>query len=349
MLLYDLGPAPWARSQLIYHALAHLGRPALVLVSPDRPYVSTGYFQDPDQELDLEYCRREQVPVFRRQVGGGLVYLDANQIFWQLVLPRDHPLLPVSRAAFYRRFLEPVIRVYQRLGVPARLLPINDLAVNGRKICGTGAGEIGECVVFVGNLMRSFDCGAMARVAAAPDADFRRRFQEGMEENLTSLRRELGPEREQGLEDAHLRALLAQEFADLLGPLRPAAPDLELEVEVERLATRMLDPAWINFSRKPRPTRKLKIKAGLFLCHCSLKSGAGSLSALYALEEGRFRGVRLGGDGLAPGSPLAQGLAAGLEGRAQEELAPALAELLAGRDPQGQAPGRSQLEALLGG
>jgi lipoate-protein ligase A len=31
--LYVLGKVPWEVSQLIYHALAHLGREALVLVS----------------------------------------------------------------------------------------------------------------------------------------------------------------------------------------------------------------------------------------------------------------------------------------------------------------------------
>ena len=71
MLLYDLGKAPWAESQLIYHALARLNKEALVLVSPAEPYVCVGFHQDAAQEVDLAYCRARNLPVFRREVGGG--------------------------------------------------------------------------------------------------------------------------------------------------------------------------------------------------------------------------------------------------------------------------------------
>ena len=73
MDLYRLGKVPWQESQLIYHALAHLGREALSLVSPARPYVSIGYHQDAEQEVDLEFCKSRDIPIFRRDVGGGAV------------------------------------------------------------------------------------------------------------------------------------------------------------------------------------------------------------------------------------------------------------------------------------
>ena len=94
MHLYRLGLVPWQESQLAYHALAHLGREGLILCSPSRPYVSVGYFQDPVQELDLGYCSAAGLPVFRREVGGGAVYLDRHQLFWQVVLGREHPRQP---------------------------------------------------------------------------------------------------------------------------------------------------------------------------------------------------------------------------------------------------------------
>jgi hypothetical protein len=57
MKLYNLGKVPWLDSQLIYHALAEMGREALSLVSPATPYVCIGFHQDAEQEVDLDYCK----------------------------------------------------------------------------------------------------------------------------------------------------------------------------------------------------------------------------------------------------------------------------------------------------
>ena len=46
MKLYKFGKVPWLQSQLIYHALARLGREALCLLSPSTPYVCIGFHQD---------------------------------------------------------------------------------------------------------------------------------------------------------------------------------------------------------------------------------------------------------------------------------------------------------------
>ena len=89
MELYNPGKVPWHESQLIYHALAKLGREALSLVSPATPYVCIGFHQDAEQEVDLDYCKAHGIPVFRREVGGGAVYLDGHQLFYQIILKKD--------------------------------------------------------------------------------------------------------------------------------------------------------------------------------------------------------------------------------------------------------------------
>ena len=80
MKLYRLETVSWQDSQLLYHALPRLGREGLILLSPGSPYVCIGYHQDAAQEVDMEYCREHNIPVFRREVGGGAVYLDGKAI-----------------------------------------------------------------------------------------------------------------------------------------------------------------------------------------------------------------------------------------------------------------------------
>jgi len=295
--IYRLGRVSWQETQLAYHALAHLGREGLILCSPERPYVSVGYFQDPAQELDLAYCRDAGLPVFRREVGGGAVYLDGCQIFWQVVLGREHPLVSLNRQKFYNRLLAPVVAVYQDLGVSARVAPINDVAVGNRRIAGTGAGEIGSCVAFVGNLMRRFDCAAMARVIKAPDMAFRRSFQAHMERELTSLRRELGARQEAAWSDDQLYRLLAGRFAEALGSLEPRGVDPELRRAMERLGQRMLSPEWTLFPRKPRPYRRLKVRAGMFLHHWEQALPGGRMQARFTSLSDRVVELSLRGVG----------------------------------------------------
>ena len=144
MDLYKLGKIPWEETQLIYHSLASLGREALCLVSPASPYVCIGYHQDLEQEVDLEYCRANDIPIFRREVGGGAVFLDGNQLFFHLILNRNNPMVPKRIDTFYQKFLQPVIDVHHRIGLPVQFKPVNDLIIHNRKISGTGAGEMDD-------------------------------------------------------------------------------------------------------------------------------------------------------------------------------------------------------------
>jgi lipoate-protein ligase A len=190
--LFNLGKVPWLETQLIYHALADLGREALTLVSPATPYVCIGFHQDAEQEVDLDFCKKNNIPVFRRNLGGGAVYLDGNQLFFHLILHRDNPAIPYGKISFYKKFLQPVIDVYRHIGIAADYKPVNDVLVEHRKISGTGAAEIGACIVFVGNLIVDFDYDMMSRVLKVPDEKFRDKVHQTIKANLTTIRRELG-------------------------------------------------------------------------------------------------------------------------------------------------------------
>jgi len=326
MKLYRLGKAPWEESQLVYHALARLNQEALVLVSPAKPYVCLGFHQDAQQEVDLDYCRGQGLPVFRREVGGGAVYLDGDQLFWQLILKKDNPLAPRSRQKFYEKFLGPVVGVYRNVGLNAEYRPVNDVVAAGRKVCGTGVGEIGGCVVCVGNVIRDFDFAAMARVLKVPDEKFRDKLYKGLAANLATIKGELGPAAYEHWDDEKLGNLLAQEFARLLGDLQPARMNEELVAAVGRERRRMLDPAWLDFRRKPKPGRQVKLRTGVSLRQGMHKAAGGLMRARYELNEGRLREVNLSGDFFSYPPEAVARLEAVLEGIRQEEAEAVIGE-----------------------
>jgi len=144
--LYNLGAVSWWESQCFYHAMAHLGREGLIVCYPSSPYVCLGLHDDLDQEIDRGYCEKKGIPIFRRETGGGVVYLDSRQVFFQLVLKRDNPQLSLRRHRYFEQFLQPAISVYRQFGVPAELKVPADIVADGRKCSGNACGDVGNCV-----------------------------------------------------------------------------------------------------------------------------------------------------------------------------------------------------------
>jgi len=292
MFLYDLGSVPWDQSQLIYHALPRLGRESLVLLSPTDPYVCIGYHQDLAREVDVEFCRDNSIPIFRREVGGGGVYLDNDQLFYQLVIHKDSPLAPQDKASFYRKFLQPPIDTYREIGIAAEYKPVNDIVTNNRKISGNGAGEIGDFLVLVGNLILDFNYDMMSRVLRVPDEKFRDKVYKSMRENLSTIKRELGsiPPRES------LTASLASNFERVLGPLPRAGLDDELREEVSRLKAEFSSQEWLYRIGKQMEGRTVKIAAGVEIRHLVHKAPGGLIRGDVELADGVISSVVLSGD-----------------------------------------------------
>ena len=296
MKVYRLGHVPWEDSQLLYHAMARLGHEALNLLSPASPYVCVGYHQDARQEIDVEYCRQKGIPIFRREVGGGAVFLDGHQLFYQLILRRDHPLAGLDKESFYRTLLEPVVRTYADLGIPARYKPVNDvITAEGRKISGNGAAHIGESVVFVGNIILDFDYETMVRVLRVPDEKYRDKVFKSMQENLTTVRRERGmvPAEEEVVR------ILSGHFAEVLGPLEEeTSVPAEVRELADALRPQFLSDEW-TFGRS-RPTRaeerEVKIAAGVHVVQRMYKTPGGLVRATLEVKDEVIRSAWITGD-----------------------------------------------------
>lgn len=296
MELFQLGPVSWQDSQLIYHALARLGREALVLLSPDSPYVCLGYHQDPEQEIDLDFCRANHIPVFRREVGGGAVYLDGNQLFYQLIIHKKNPMVFGNKFAFYQKFLQPVIQTYRQLDIPAEYKPVNDIVVNQRKISGNGVGEIGDCLVLVGNLILDFDYSMMSRVLRVPDEKFRDKVHQTLTENMTTIRRELGAEKAAKWGENELYALLRSEFQNLLGNLPPANLDQSVKDKVSELGSEMNNHDWLFQISRKNNGREVRIRHGVKVIQRVLKTTGGLIRADYGIQDERLREIHFSGD-----------------------------------------------------
>ncbi len=293
MNLYHLRHVPWLDSQLIYHAQPRVGVEGINILAPSEPYVCIGYHQDLEQEVDVEFCREHGIPVFRREVGGGAVYLDGDQVFYHVILHKDHPLAQGDKATLYRRMLEPVAKAYTDLGVPARYRPVNDvITLEGRKISGTGAVTIGDYVIVVGNLIADFDYETMARVLRVPDEKYRDKVFKSMRENLTTLKRELGyiPSWDEMVEP------LLRRYEEVLGPLEEVELPPAVRAEMEALKPRFLSEEWLYKKGRRVPGREVKIATGVNVIRRVHKAPGGLLRSTLEVTDGRLTYVSLSGD-----------------------------------------------------
>jgi lipoate-protein ligase A len=121
-----------------------------------RPSVLIGIHQYLSHEIKLDYCRAHGIEVGRRITGGGSLYLDEGQIGWELVFDRA-TFGPLDLAEVTRRICEAFALGLNRLDVPARYRPRNDVEVDGRKISGTGGFFDGNLIFYQGTLLIDFD------------------------------------------------------------------------------------------------------------------------------------------------------------------------------------------------
>jgi lipoate---protein ligase len=290
---FFLDAVSWQHSQALYHAAAHLGREALFVLRPATPYVCIGYHQDAQQEIDLEYAAAHNIPVFRREVGGGAVYLDGAQLFFQLILKTDRPGVPANKAEFYRKFLQPVIDTYRQFGVPAEYKPVNDIITNGRKISGTGAAQIEDMLILVGNFIQDFNYEMMSKCLRVPDEKFRDKVHKTMYENLTTFLRETGSIPA----NPDLAADLAQRYEPLLGKLEPKSLDAELVQKADELMLEMNTPEWLLANDRRRPeAAQVKIAEGIYVVQKMLKTPGGLIRVTAVNQNGNLKDVHISGD-----------------------------------------------------
>ena len=293
MKLYRLETVPWQDSQLLYHALPRVGREGVILCSPATTYVCIGYFQDVEQEVDTEFCRQNDIPIFRREVGGGATYLDGEQLFFQLIIHRDNPLVPAGKIAFYRKFLQAPIEAYRALGIPAEYREVNDIVANSRKVSGCGAAEIGDYYILVGNLIVDFDYRMMSRVLQVPDEKFRDKVYKTIYENLSTIEREIDPvpPREE------LWSLMADKFIEMLGPMEVVTTvDAEWRARTDELAARFVTDEWLYQKRRPSNNREVKIRAGVHVRQKMYKAPGGLIRATTGVQDDVITAVSLSGD-----------------------------------------------------
>lgn len=292
--LLDLKDVSYLHSQTIYHSVAYCTTAdsvgTIILLRPRKPYVCVGYHQLLERAVDVVYCNRKGIPIIRREVGGGTVYLDRDQLFFQCIFPKDR--VPLRIDSLYQKFLQPAVNTYRALGVRAHYQPVNDIQVDGKKICGTGAGRIAEAAVVVGNIMFDFDYREMSRVLQVPSEKFRDTVYDSMQIYLSSLQRELGyiPDMEE------VKNILINEFEKVLG-ITFFSGDLTPDEQRMLVDTdkRFCDPDWL-YEKSGKIDKGVKIATDVKVIESTCQVPGGLMRIIIRLKGDTIDEIVITGD-----------------------------------------------------
>jgi len=95
--------------------------PTLRLYGWQKPCISLGYSQKPDEELYLDNCIKCDIEVIKRPTGGGIVFHNEFELTYSLVCDKDDPKLPKGLISSYKAISGLIIDALRAAGVPAEL------------------------------------------------------------------------------------------------------------------------------------------------------------------------------------------------------------------------------------
>jgi len=156
-----------------------------------RPSALIGIHQFLSHEIKLDYCNAHGIETVRRITGGGGLYFDEGQIGWELVFDRA-TLGLMDLAEVTRRICEAAALGLQKLGVPARYRPRNDIEVDGRKISGTGGFFDGNLIFYQGTLLIDFDPARMLACLNVPAEKLAKRGIDSAAQRVITMREIMG-------------------------------------------------------------------------------------------------------------------------------------------------------------
>jgi lipoate-protein ligase A len=115
-------PSPAGYNMAVDEALADSCRrgasgPTVRVYGWERRSISLGYFQSPDQVVDLDRCRDAGIPVVRRTTGGRAVF-HHHEVTYSVVAPGPHPRCPPTIRGTYEVIARALEAALVSLGLP---------------------------------------------------------------------------------------------------------------------------------------------------------------------------------------------------------------------------------------
>ena len=217
----------------------------LALITFEKSSVCMFYYNDPEKEVDLPFCRENDIEIGRRDTGGSPYWADPGTLllfFW--FDRRQASGFPDTISEGYRFLIGASAQaISERFGIPAVYRPLNDLEVGGKKLAG-------HTVTFLGNTCR-WGCGPqvlkprmdkMSRALKVPPEKYADKEAKTVEARVTNFEELLG--RVPSFEEVKQTYIFALERA-LKVKFQPGSLTREERHLIEKQTAEGFSEAWL--------------------------------------------------------------------------------------------------------
>ena len=151
-----------------------------------------GCFQSAELEVNFDACKETGTEVVRRFTGGGAVYHDAGNLNYAISLRKDNSVVHTTDLQqVFRKLSEGSVRGLRSLGVKAEFQPINDIAVDGRKVSGAAGSVRWGTIFHHGCILVASDLAILGKVLNVPKAKLADKHVASVQKRVTTIRDEL--------------------------------------------------------------------------------------------------------------------------------------------------------------
>lgn len=149
------------------------------------PSVIFGRNQLVNSEVDIEYCRKNGIQMYRRKSGGGCVYADRSNIMFSYITPDSNVNFT------FNRYMLMVEHVLQKLGIDAKSTGRNDILIDGKKVSGNAFYHLPERSIVHGTMLYDTDMERMVNSTTPSDTKLKSKGVESVRQHVTTLNKYL--------------------------------------------------------------------------------------------------------------------------------------------------------------
>ena len=269
--------------------------PTVYLCVFDSDSITIGVNEDPEQALDLGFCRDNNIVFGRRPYGGGAIYAGAGSALIVLTLPTSHPEVPETSAEAFPKVLGALAEVFRsRYGFAAEYRPLNDIQVEGRKLVPTSLKiEDGVMTLRIVLNLKPIDTEMAGRAMPMPPE----KVQDKELKDLTSRFTWLEREADRAISEDELAAFtlecIAHAFGETAlqtGALTPAERD-----HAGEFRARFAADDWL-FEKSERNRLGAAMRPGDTIGRGRVKAMGGMIRATLAVRDGCVLHAIVNGD-----------------------------------------------------
>lgn len=232
------------------------------------PTVIFGRNQLIENEVNLDYCRANQIETYRRKSGGGCVYADRSNIMFSYITQ------DINVRFTFDKYLRMVAHVLRKLGVNAEASGRNDIHIDGKKVSGNAFYHLPGKSIVHGTMLFNTDMENLVRSITPSNEKLISKGVESVRQHVTNLSEYLSIDIEE------FKSFVRQQMCDETIRLTPEQVLTIEEIEKEYVSDEFI------YGNNPRYT----------LIKKEHTPSAGELEIRIELKNGMIKNLNVMGD-----------------------------------------------------